>query len=107
MNVKCSIGVHIHYPSSTIRLQILTTLSYVYSNVTHIIFSQTQWCMLSDATRAMNFGCMYAEHCMTSQLKDCKVPKTQLTLRPTQKNAEEICLPPREKVQNQSLSAHH
>src|SRR6218665_1556573 len=26
----------------------------------------------------MNFSCMYVEHCMTSQLTDCKVPKTQL-----------------------------
>src|SRR6218665_2392371 len=86
MNVKCSIDVHIHAPSPTIRLQILTTLSYVYSNGTHTIFSQTQvHALLSDATRAMNFGCTYVEHCMTSQLKDCKVPKTQLTRRSIQK----------------------
>src|SRR6218665_2983381 len=37
----------------------MTTLSYVYSNGMHIIFSQTQWCMRSNATRAMHFGCMY------------------------------------------------
>jgi len=59
----------------------LTTLSYVYSNGTHIIFSQTQWCMRSGATRTMNFGCMYVEHCMPSQFKDCKVPKHSWRLK--------------------------
>jgi len=37
----------------------LTTLCYVYSNGTHIIFFQTQWWMSSNATRAMNFGGMH------------------------------------------------
>src|SRR6218665_1200783 len=60
------------------NFRFLTTLSYVYSNGMDIIFSQTQWCMRSDTKRAMNFSCMYVEHCMTSHLKDCKVPKTQL-----------------------------
>src|SRR6218665_387218 len=60
------------------NFRFLTTLSYVYSNGIHIIFSQTQWCMRSDTKRAMNFSCMYVEHCMTSHLKDCKVPKAQL-----------------------------
>src|SRR6218665_134004 len=32
----------------------------------------------SDATKALNFGYVFGPHCMTSQLKDFKVPKTGL-----------------------------
>jgi len=64
--VKCSLGVHIHDPSSTIRLQILTTLSYVYPKGMHIIFSQTQCCMRSDATHGHEFRLhvCWALHCI-------------------------------------------
>src|SRR6218665_16422 len=49
----------------------------------------------------------YSLNIIISCISRKKKHSIHLTRRPMQENAEEVCLPPREKVQNRSLYSHH